>query len=373
MEQGRSPLDFSMNVNPLGIPEEVVSAIAKAARSADQYPDPFCRALIQRLAEHEDIPPEWIFCGNGAADVIYRLARALKPQPQPETKGRRPVLLITAPTFSEYEAAFQEYGWEIRRYPLQEEKGFQIEETGLPLLLALITEDVDAVFLCEPNNPTGVTTDRRLLQRILEHCRQQGTTLIVDECFNGFLEEPETHTLKGELPQGGLVILKAFTKLYGMAGVRLGYGICSSENRTGDEPLVERLRRAGPPWNVSSLAQAAGIAALEAADHADRGVEIVRQERPWMKEQLRRLGIRSIYGEANYLLFHIGGEPEQDPDAPVQSPDAPNPGECLRAKGILIRDCSNYRGLGEGWYRIAIRRHEENEQLIAALREVLKG
>ena len=355
IEYGRQPLDFSMNVNPLGISEAVREAIAKAGAAADRYPDPLCRRLIQRLAEAEGVPAEWIFCGNGAADIIFRLARALKPE-----EKAAPVLLVTAPTFSEYEAAFAENGWEIRRYLLQEEKGFRIGED----FLDQIGEDTDAVFLCEPNNPTGITTDMQLLRKIRQRCRKTGTALVIDECFNGFLEDPAAHSMAAELETAGpLIILKAFTKLYGMAGVRLGYCLCP------DLETVERLRRAGAPWNVSSLAQEAGIAALEDQDHVKRGLAIVEEERPWLKDQLTKIiGGAGIYGEANYLLFHVNEGSSND------SGNAKLPlDEQLRRRGILIRDCSNYPGLGQGWYRIAVRKHEENLQMIEAMRDIFKG
>ena len=375
MEYGRQPLDFSMNVNPLGISKAVQEAIAKAAASAERYPDPLCRELTQRLAEAETVPAEQIFCGNGAADIIFRLAHALKPaghmllRQEPteahESGAAKPVLLVTAPTFSEYETAFAENGWKIRRYLLEEEKGFRIGED----ILDEIGEDTDAVFLCEPNNPTGVTTDRQLLQKILEHCRQTDTVLVIDECFNGFLEDPAEHSMAAELQNGGLIILKAFTKLYGMAGVRLGYCLCQ------DAEMAEKIRSAGAPWNVSSLAQAAGIAALTDEEHVKQGLAIVRQERPWMKAQLaevldgadksgRKAGAR-IYGEANYLLFHVSEEDlhaGENAAAPLD--------QTLRSRGILIRNCSNYPGLGEGWYRVAVRKHEENLQLIEAMAEI---
>lgn len=364
IEYGRQPLDFSMNVNPLGISKAVQEAIAKAAASAERYPDPLCRELTQRLAEAETVPAEQIFCGNGAADIIFRLAKALKASGDMLTR-REPVLLVTAPTFSEYETAFAENGWQIRRYLLEEEKGFRIGED----ILDVIGDDTDAVFLCEPNNPTGVTTDHQLLQKILQHCRQTDTVLVIDECFNGFLEDPAEYSMVAELQNGGLIILKAFTKLYGMAGVRLGYCFCP------DAEMAEKIRSAGAPWNVSSLAQAAGIAALTDEEHVEQGLAIVKQERPWLKAQLaevldgadksgRRAGAR-IYGEANYLLFHVSEE-----DLHAGENAAVPLDQQLRSRGILIRNCSNYPGLGEGWYRVAVRKHEENLQLIKAMAEI---
>ena len=347
IEYGKAPLDFSMNVNPLGMSEKVKEAIAEAADYAERYPDPECRRLRDALAKAEGVDPGQIFCGAGAADVIYRLAKAAK-------RGDEPRLLITAPTFSEYEEAFASEGWHVERWLLKEEEDFMIGEDLAEAIEAVNGEadgGADVLLLCEPNNPTGVATDRKLLGKILYACKKAGTTLIIDECFNGFLDHPEEHTMKGYLNEyDNLIILKAFTKLYGMAGVRLGYCLCA------DTETAEKLAKAGPPWNVSSLAQAAGVAALEDGQHAAEGMRIVREERQWLKGELYRLGIGRVYGEANYLLFkgHAGLDDE------------------LRDKGILIRNCDNYHGLGEGWFRIAVRSRDDNQTLIESMRSVME-
>lgn len=337
IEYGKAPVDFSMNVNPMGMSMHVRYAISKASDKAYRYPDPLCRKLRKKLSETESVPEDWIFCGNGAADIIFRLAQALVPKK----------VLVTAPTFSEYEKAFTGYGWEIVHHYLHEETGFRLDES----IIDDIDGNVNAVFLCEPNNPTGITTDRELLVKILERCREMNTMLIIDECFNGFLEKPEEHTMIDYLAENdNLVILKAFTKIYGMAGVRLGYSLCS--NKT----LVDVLYAAGAPWNVSLLAQEAGIAALEDTHHVRKGREVIKTERPYLLQALAELGIEKIYGEANYLLFKSES------------------GLCekLRSEGILIRDCENYEGLDEGWYRIAIRTYKENQLLIEAMRRVME-
>lgn len=339
LEYGKEPLDYSMNVNPLGMSMHVRYAISKAAAKADRYPDPLCRELRAKLSAHESVPAEWIFCGNGAADIIFRLAQALVPAK----------LLVTAPTFSEYETAFSGCGWKVAHHYLKEANGFRLDET----ILEAIDKETNAVFLCEPNNPTGVTSNRALLCKILERCQETNTLLIIDECFNGFLDQPQEHTMIDQLAEHDrLVILKAFTKLYGMAGIRLGYCLCSNPK------LIEALYAAGSPWNVSSLAQASGIAALDDPQHVRKGRDIIKAERPYLTEALRNLGIDPVYGEANYLFFRSG------PEAPEGQQSLC---EKLRSEGILIRDCSNYVGLSEGWYRIAVRTHKENQQLIEAL------
>ena len=178
-------------------------------------------------------------------------------------------------------------------------------------------------------------------------CEKLGTYLFVDECFLDLTDGGES--LKPFLTRcPRLFILKAFTKSYGMAGVRLGYGLCA------DAALLHGMSETVPPWNVSTLAQAAGVAALGETEFLDKTRALVRAERAWLAEQLAALGFRVIPSDANYLLFRA----------------APGLDAALREQGILIRNCENYAGLCPGWYRIAVRTREENEALIRAVREV---
>ncbi len=350
IEYDRKPMDFSTNVNPAGISEKVCLAIADAAVKAFRYPDPLCRELRARISEKEGVPDDCIFCGNGAVDIIYRLAEVIGASSglsDGDWKSGDRRVLVTAPTFSEYESAFAEKGIDVIRHMLHEEKKFRIDLS----ILEQIKDDACAVFLCEPNNPTGVTSDMNLLLQIINKCREANAFLIVDECFNGFLEKPEEHTLKNQLHKyNKLIILKAFTKVHGMAGVRLGYCLCS------DRKLIQSLYGAGPPWNVSYLAQAAGIAALKDKNHVKKGRAIIREERRYLQEELHKLGINEIYGEANYILFKSRADL----------------GNRLRSRGIMIRNCDNYHGLDEGWFRVAIKTHEENEKLVEGIRAEVK-
>lgn len=336
-KQGGMPLDFSANVSPLGLPEGAKRAVVRALEEADRYPDPLCRALCAKLAKRHGVPAGHILCGNGAADLIFRLALAKRPQKA----------LVTAPTFSEYEAALALTGCKIERFFLEETTGFIVTES----ILSHITPGLDLLFLCEPNNPTGRTTPRALLGRILERCAACGTLLVVDECFNEFLDDPTAHTLQDELKgHANLLILKAFTKWYALAGVRLGYALCSGET------LLQKMRGCGQPWAVSSLAQAAGLAALEESAYSAALRALIARERPALRQALENLGCRVLPGEANYLLFYCA---------------CAGLWQKLRAKGVLLRDCSNYPGLGAGWYRTAVRTHSENAALLRAMKEVL--
>ena len=258
-EFGRDPLDFSANVSPLGLPEGVAKAITAALATADRYPDPFCRALREKLAAHEGVPAEQLLCGNGAADLIFRLVWAKRPRKA----------LVTAPTFAEYAAALETVGCTVERYFLREADDFAVTVA----FCDAIDDSVDMVFLCQPNNPTGQLTHPALVARILEKCTACGALLLLDECFLDFLPDHASLTAKPLLGSGNLLILKAFTKLYGMAGVRLGYAL------SADPALLDAMGAAGQPWGVSSLAQAAGLAALrkdpDFVGRGDMGEELV--------------------------------------------------------------------------------------------------
>lgn len=335
---GQAPLDFSVNVSPLGVPGGVRRAIELAAAASDRYPDPLCRGLRHGIAKKTGIPAEQILCGNGAAELIFRAVLARRPHRA----------LLTAPTFAEYGAALRTAGCQTVYYGLREENGFALDSG----ILEAIRPGMDMVFLCQPNNPTGVTAPRPLLLQVLERCQAAGALLVLDECFCDFLDEPFAHSLTGELrPAKNLLILKSFTKLYAMAGVRLGYCLSS------DPALLEAMASAGPPWPVSSLAQAAGLAALDETGYVQQVRALIRAERPFLAAGLAGLGLRVVPGEANYLLFQCG--------TPLAA--------ALEQKGILLRECGSYRGLDGTWYRAAVRTHEQNGQLIQAIKEVLAG
>lgn len=335
----QEPLDFSANINPMGMPPGAVRAAADALQQCTQYPDPLCRELRAALAAYEGIPAEQIVCGNGAADLIFRIVAATHPQRA----------LLLEPTFAEYEQALRAMDCSIAYFPLQESEGFVLPEAFLQQL----TPEINLLFLCNPNNPTGRTVPPALLREIWKRCEEAGILLVVDECFNEFLEHPERNTLKGVLKPGtNAVILKAFTKSFAMPGLRLGYGLC------GNKSLAERIFFCGQPWGVSIPAQAAGIAALQEQGYLERMRRLIQTERRWLSENLARLGLCVFPSEANYILFRT------ETEIPLR--------ERMEQHSVLIRACGNYRGLDDRYYRIAVRGHGENEHLIAALKCALE-
>ena len=221
LEYGKKPLDFSANISPLGMPEGVRQAVTESLTWGAEYPDPMCRELRAALGEHLQLPAEWILCGNGASDLLFRLTMAVRPHKA----------LLTAPAFSEYEGALRLHDCRVERFPLTAENGFCLTES----FIDWITPETKLIFLCQPNNPTGRTTERALLLRILERCRETGTILALDECFLDFVDAPETLSMQGFLAGNPLIIFRAFTKFYGMAGLRLGF--CASFISVGNTTL----------------------------------------------------------------------------------------------------------------------------------------
>jgi threonine-phosphate decarboxylase len=334
-------IDFSANLNPLGLPETVRDVIRGFADGVPRYPDPFCRALKKALSVHENIPEEMIVCGNGAADILYRLIFFQKPKRA----------LILAPSFSEYETALRLTDCEIIRYPLQEENDFAIQDDIAESIVSP-KNGVDMAFLCNPNNPTGCLTPKALLERIGARCKAGRTLLLIDECFLDFVEDGAALSMKPFLRAGApVVILKAFTKFYAMAGLRLGYALCAPETAAG-------IARYGAPWSVSALAQSCGAAALNDPAYAAQTHAIIAPEREYLRAELSGMGFHIFPSAANYLFFKTNFRDLR---------------ERLIRRGILIRDCGDYPGLTAGFYRIAVRNHAENAAFAATLRQEITG
>lgn len=331
-------LDFSANTNPMGTPAGVRRAVQEAVGLLDRYPDPYCRQLTAAIAAFESVPREQILCGCGAAELIFSFCAAAKPARA----------LELAPTFSEYSTALESVGCPVDRWTLSPDKGFAV---GEDLLTALETGPWDALFLCNPNNPTGRIIEPELLERIAALCHEKGMRLFLDECFLDLTDGGAQLSMKKYLARyPGLFILKAFTKSYGMAGLRLGY--CLS----GDPALLTAMGRTVQPWNVSTPAQMAGVAALEETAFLQQTRIMIREQRAWLVRQLEELGLQVNPSAVNYLLFR-GPEDLK---------------ERLLEQGILIRSCANYHGLGAGWFRIAVKSPEDNRVLITRLQAVLE-
>jgi threonine-phosphate decarboxylase len=307
----------------------------------ERYPDPHCRALRAAIAEHEssggvDIKNDSIVCGNGASDLIYRLCLAKKPKN----------VLVCRPSFSDYERAARLCGAKLRHHILFEEEDFRLTER-----IFCDIDNIDMVFLCNPNNPDGNVIDCDLLFRLGDYCAKHNILLVLDECFLPFVDEgANTESIVSHLSKH-IVVLKAFTKTFSLAGLRVGYMIC------GDKDLLEAVYNFGQCWSVSVPAQIAALAALDCGQWFLESKSIIKKERLILTEKLRDFGFKVYNGNANYILFRCG---------------LSGLGDKLMEKNILIRTYSQWRDPPFYFYRICVRNKKDNEILIAAIKEILK-
>ena len=360
-------LDYSVNINPLGMPPEVLSAAKRGVELSTAYPDWQQAALREELVTFLDrklsdsaawyartkteafarplrthMDPRYITFGNGAADLIHRLMQVLRPSE----------VIVAAPSFSEYSSAAARAGARIHRIPLQEADDFAFTvRTEEAFLQAIANASAgDAVFLCNPNNPDGNVLQRAPLLRLSEACEKKGVYLIADECFLPFLHTEAKYTMLpylSVLPH--LVVLRAFTKIYGMPGLRLGYML------TACAALTEAVRHTMTPWEINLPAQLAGAAALQERDFTERTRELVRTERAFLVSALPTLPyVSKVYvpvTDANFILFRT-------------EEGAPDLKALLLSQGVLLRACGNYEGLDRHFYRICVRTRKENDELL---------
>ncbi len=328
--------DFSANINFRGMPEKVEHAALQAVSRSVHYPEPESRSLCGKLAARENVEAENLICGNGAAELLFLLVSAKKPQHA----------VLAQPCFFEYEQALAAASCEITHLTLSSETDFRIDES----FTDRIPQDADLLILGNPNNPTGQLIPADILEQILAYCRERNIFLVMDESFFDFLAEEDrraTIECTEYISRQELFVLKSFTKMYAMPGLRFGYGI------SGDRALIEQMKQLTQPWNVSLPAQAAAEAAAEELLFARETAERTAQNRKKMYTELMNAGFPVYPSCTNYLLFR--GEPDL--------------GERCLERGFLIRDCSNFRGLKPGYFRICIRSEQENERLLEVLKQ----
>ena len=338
-------LDFSANLNPLGAPSSAKDALEASIERIEAYPDPNSTELVAAIAAFEGVDESWVVPGAGATDLISRVCLAQA------RRARGGHAVVCAPCYSGYEQALEQAGIAIVRHVLDEQDGFNVTER----ILRDIGPNTSLVFLANPNNPTGLCLDPSLLETVLEHARNRDILVVLDECFVDLTEQPGSNSLLARYRN--LVLVKALTKTFALAGLRIGYSLCSSDK------INEALRSFGHMWAVSTPAQLAGVAALGERAYVEQAKQLVAAERKRLSQALGETGFTVVPGQANYLFFR--DTRPQDGKAPTTPLD-----KALLERGILVRTCSNYQGITGRWYRIAVRTPEENAQLIAALKEV---
>lgn len=342
-------IDFSASINPLGVPKGVALAIKNNIRHIYNYPDPDAKQLRLQIAKYHNIEPEHIICGNGSTELIYLVVRALKPAR----------VLIPAPTFSEYERACRmSFESRVMSYELKKRSNFDINTNGFIEAMGKIVKATansklyarTMAFLCNPNNPTGRLIRKEDMLKIAETAKNLKCYLVVDEAFIDFL--PEHSVIKEVRNNPYLIVLRSMTKFYALSGLRLGYGIFPSG-------IVKTLQEQKEPWTVNTLAQKAGVAVLDDVAYRNKTFELIAKEKQFMEEGFKKLGIDYIPSSANYYLIRLD--------------NAKRAIISLRKKGILVRDCSNFKGLDGSYIRVAVKSRKDNARLFKEMFQWLRA
>lgn len=330
----RDVIDFSASINPLGLSSRAKKELAKNHSRILHYPDPEARDLVGRIARYWKIKEENILLGNGSSELIYLLLSALKPKS----------VAIPVPAFSEYERAAKSAGAKIYFLKLKEGEKFAFDVAD--------SNNADTLFICNPNNPTG-----NLLLREQKIGNLPWRRIVVDEAFMDFLPDEKRHSFLWKAAKSRkIIVLRTFTKFFALPGLRIGYLVAHAD-------LIRDLKRVCAPWNTNALAQLLAYALLGDRAYITKTRELIEKERGFLFDEIAKIGgLKPYPSVTNFLLIRIK---DKDITSSVLT-------RRLIRKGILIRDCANFRGLGSKFVRIAIRLHKENLRLVSAMREVLE-
>jgi histidinol-phosphate aminotransferase len=335
-QQPTGVVKLSSNENPLGPSPRAVSAIQAAASQVYRYPDAGALALRQALAQRFDVAPEMVACSNGSDEMVFLLCVGLLRE------GDEAVMAYGS--FISYYLRTIEMGGRAVRVPLRE------HAHDLDALADAVNARTRLLFLCNPNNPTGTTNSAAEVARLLKRVPED-VLVIVDEAYIEFVDQPDYPDMLTELRAGrpNLILLRTFAKIYGLAGLRVGYAF-------GHPELIAYLERVRPTFNVNALGQIAGLAALEDEEHVTRSRAHAAASRALFTQELLALGLQPIPSQTNFVAFEVGD------DGAITS--------ALLDRGFTVTPLSGW-GL-PGYIRVSFGTDEENTRFFEALRDVLK-
>lgn len=348
-------LDYSSNINPYGVPENLKKEIFEKLFVLERYPDPDYIELREKIAEKNNLNIENIIVGNGATEIIFLFMKILSPKK----------VLIVSPTFGEYERAIKAStlandSLEINYFELKETENFVLNVKNLETELE---NNYDLLILCNPNNPTGQFLKLKKLEEILKICEQKNTKLFIDEAFVEFVEDWENESIiNSKENKENLFVIRAFTKFFAIPGLRLGYGICFNNN------LLKKMLEKKEPWSVNNIADLAGKTVLDDENYIQKTKEWIKDQKKYMYENLNKIeGLRAYKTEVNFILLKI------EDNLLKKGLDVKNLRKKMLEKGILIRDASNFIYLDKHYFRLAIKDKLNNEKVIETLTSILKN
>lgn len=332
-------VDFSANINPLGLSPRLKQVITDAVDEVIYYPNPQYPELRQAIGSHFNLSAEDVFVGNGAVQMIFDTATALHSKHA----------LVLAPTFGEYERSLTRAGTTVSHFELTPANDFQVPVHQLLKHLEA-HPDIDLICLCNPNNPSGQVVKPADVQQLAGYCMGHDVWLILDEAFMDLIDHDALSYVSLMKPTDPVIILRSATKFFAIPGLRLGFAL------TRNERLKAQLTATQEPWSVNTMAARFGEHMYEDTDYIKRTYDWLRAEKPYLYQALQTVGYLTVFPSVtNYYLLKS---------------DVPKLRERLWQRGIMIRDCSDYVALSPEYYRVAVRGHAENEQLIAALQSL---
>lgn len=336
-------LDFSANINPLGLSPRLRETLVTAIDQLVFYPDSQYSHAKATLAQHHHYDPQHILLANGAVDIFYELARQFRPQ----------TLVTLSPTFMEYEKAFLQVGSKIEYCVLEAPDYNWDMETLLPTISSLSKGDM--VLLCNPNNPTGTVQQVDCLKDIAGYLLKKEVLFVLDEAFIDFLEDEKNYSFLSHLRDfPNVIVVRSLTKFYAIPGLRLGYAVSSHPT------CFEQIEENRAPWTVNTLAEKAIPTILEDTSYQQETRQWLKNEREFLFLALTSFSqLRVVKPSVNYIFFEYTGSLDLRKE--------------LWKEKIFIRSCSNYHHLSDRHYRIAVRSRQENEALIEAFHRVLEN
>lgn len=335
LDMPETVIDFSANINPLGPPATVKDRWNELFSLLADYPDPTAERLTGLLAKKEGVRKEQILVGNGGAELISLVGRLLF--------GKK--ALIVQPAFSEYEEACRVNQCEVR-YHLMDVDNWELR---LDELLVNLRE-VDAVFLCNPNNPTGMFFPKLTIEVLARECARYGTLLIVDEAFYDFIEGYES-TVSCLRYCENMLILRSMTKMFSIPGIRLGYLMAN-------ETLLAKIRESKPHWSVNAIAMKVGEWCLSESDYVEQTIHLIKQERVRLQSFYRDQAFSYSPSNVNFYLLKDSKVSDQFPFF-----------RFLMEKGMIPRHTMNFPGLDGKWLRLAIKGADEHDRLLEVISE----
>ncbi|WP_243292247.1 threonine-phosphate decarboxylase CobD [Bacillus sp. FJAT-47783] len=327
-------IDFSVNLNPLGPPISLQEKWSELLFYVKDYPDPNCSELRKLIAKKENVSPENILIGNGAAEMIFLLASGLLAKKN---------VFIVEPTFSEYRKACHINHCQVSSYFLKEDDGWDLKADELIPYL----KENDALILCHPNNPTGVVYKEDELLKLFKAAEQGGIYVIIDEAFFDFAKR-SISMVKYLQTFSNVIILRSLTKMYAIAGLRLGYVLAN-------EQTIQTMKKLQVEWSVNAIAQKAGFICLQDEKFVIDTQQYIKRERNRVLHELSKMGFSLSQSQVNfYLLKH-------------QDIESQHLLTYLIEKGMVARHTFNFPSLNGAYLRFAVKKEEENDQLLEVL------